>query len=477
MIRSMKWRLILGLLLGWTVIYAVGAGVVYLNTVARMYEKFDSDLMQRAESIESMVRYDVEDRALDIEWEETGLTSPPGHEEGRDYCKLMESESGKVWHLSGGLKGSGPPKNREFEGKIYPVTLQGGAQARCVEFWFYPEMEIRDAEDEAGDGGAGRKELLLFVAKRDSVAQNGDKLKEELLTFWVLSVACGGVMIYLVVGLNLKPLGELGCEIEKLDEHDLSERVALLNTTSELEPVINEINSLLERVEAAFRRERVMTSNVAHELRTPVAGLLSSLEVILSGEREVEEYKASGEECLKIATRMHWLVNNLMSLSRLEAGQVKVRREVVELENELRLRWRPFVKMGLAKKLRLVWEIEKGFRLETDVDYLRVVVRNLFDNAVSYVPEGGTIRITANAREGIVIGNDVVGLDQETVYRVFDPFWRSSEEREGERSHVGLGLSLSKKVVELLGGQISAHLSEDRKWFEVRVGLGVESFD
>jgi two-component system heavy metal sensor histidine kinase CusS len=238
-----------------------------------------------------------------------------------------------------------------------------------------------------------------------------------------------------------------------------------------LEPVTRELNHLLERVEKALLRERTLTSNVAHELRTPIAGLLSTLEVTLNRLRPAAEYKESAEECFEIAKRMNWLVNNLLSIARIEAGNVQLQNEVVSVETVLTEWWKPFETRAGERGLRVDWRIDPGAIMETDPEFLRVVVTNLFDNAVSYTEEGGTIRIEADSTGTVSVSNHAGALNAEVIQHAFEPFWRNTEARDGAVAHAGLGLNLCRQIIELLGGRISARIQEPERLFVVRLEM------
>jgi signal transduction histidine kinase len=172
-----------------------------------------------------------------------------------------------------------------------------------------------------------------------------------------------------------------------------------------------------------------------------------------------------------MAKRLHWLVNNLLSITRIEAGNVRLQRRPLALREALLEWWRPFASRAEECGLRVEWAIEPGATLTTDPEFLRVVVTNLFDNAVSYTPAAGTIRIEAGAQGNICVANKAVDLSAAVLERVFDPFWRNSAAREGEGAHAGLGLSLCKKITELLGGRISARVKESESVFVVHLEM------
>jgi two-component system heavy metal sensor histidine kinase CusS len=243
----------------------------------------------------------------------------------------------------------------------------------------------------------------------------------------------------------------------------------LADQPTELEPVIRELNGLLERIEKTLLRERTLTSNVAHELRTPISGLLCTLEVTLNRLRSPQEYYESATECFEIAKRLNWLVNNLLSVARIETGNVPLQMDELTLGDSLMEWWRPFAARASERGLRVDWAIDRSATITTDTEFFRVIITNLFDNAVSYAPEGGMVRVEAHSDGGLSVTNNAVALTDDMVQHVFDPFWRRSESRDGEVAHAGLGLSLSRKIMDLLGGRISAQIKQPGNWFVVRL--------
>jgi signal transduction histidine kinase len=193
--------------------------------------------------------------------------------------------------------------------------------------------------------------------------------------------------------------------------------------------------------------------------------------VTLARLRSPEEYRESTEECFEIAKRMHWLVLNLLSVARIEAKNIQLLNRPLDLKRALIEWWEPFSSRVSARRIQVHWDVPPTAGVETDPEYLRIVVSNLFDNAASYTPDGGSIRITVAPEGRISVANQTPDLKSETEKHVFDPFWRHSPSREDSDLHAGLGLSLCRRIMELLGGRISAEVQESKKMFEVRLEM------
>jgi signal transduction histidine kinase len=478
--RSLRWKLVVGILSGITLLLAAGGTAAYLAVRERLYAEFDRGLVQRTVLLASMIEHDA--GGIKIEWLENG-NSPPGHQPGLDFFSVWTKERSEALAASPDLeKGSLPRFGGSFaHPELREAVLPGSRPARCAGIEFDARRGLRHEEGGeekgseilAGDAAAPATSIVqVVIAKLDTVAPTLAAIRRPLIGLWAGCTIVGGAIIWLVVRRNLRPLDQLQAQIGNLKEGASGQRIALPEQPAELEPVTRELNHLLERVEKALVRERTLTSNVAHELRTPIAGLLSTLEVTLNRLRPAAEYKESAEECFEIAKRMNWLVNNLLSLARIEAGNVQLQHQEVRIETVLTEWWKPFETRAGERGLRIDWRIEPGARMETDPEFLRVVVTNLFDNAVSYAAEGGTIRVEANPAGTVSVANQAAALNAEGIQHAFDPFWRNTGSRDGPVAHAGLGLNLCKQIVELLGGRISARIQEPESWFVVRLEMG-----
>jgi signal transduction histidine kinase len=478
MLHSLRWKLVIGILSGITLLLGAGGTVAYFAIKKRLYSDFDQSLIQRTLLLASMIERDAGE--IKIEWLENG-NSPPGHQAGIDYFSVWAKGRTEALAASPDLeKGSLPRFGGSFaHPELRNVMLPGDRPARCAGIEFdvgqgLRNDDAREEEPETTTSDAAARDAVIIqvvIAKLDTVVPMLSAIRQPLIGLWVGCTVLGGVIIWLVVRQGLRSLDQLKAQIGSLEECASGQRIVLPRQPAELEPVTRELNRLLERVENALLRERTLTSNVAHELRTPIAGLLSTLEVTLNRLRSPEEYRESSEECFEIAKRMNWLVNNLLSIARIEAGNVQLQNQEVKIETVLTEWWKPFDGRAEQRGLRVDWKIEPGAKIETDAEFLRVVVTNLFDNAVSYAPQGGTIRIEASSEGILSVANQAVALNAEIIEHAFDPFWRNPRSRDQQVTHAGLGLNLCKQIVELLGGRISARIQQADGLFVVRLEM------
>jgi signal transduction histidine kinase len=156
--------------------------------------------------------------------------------------------------------------------------------------------------------------------------------------------------------------------------------------------------------------------------------------------------------------RMQTMVGNLLLLARADAGQLPVERQRVNLASLMKESWLIFEHRADVRQLQVHWDVSDPCDAITDPDKLRIVIQNLFDNAVSYAGEGGNIRVVATARNEellVEIANTGCHVGDEDVPHLFERFWRGDQERSETQVHCGLGLSLSQRLMALLGGCIT----------------------
>jgi two-component system OmpR family sensor kinase len=222
--------------------------------------------------------------------------------------------------------------------------------------------------------------------------------------------------------------------------------------------VVDRLNEMLVRLEAAFGREKTFTADIAHELRTPLAGLTTALEVCASQQRSPQEYEQVVARCLKVTRTMRLMVENLLMLARVDAKQVRAAGDPLEISPLLSDAWKDFAALAERRGLKTQWFCSDSLAVTSDRGLLMVVFRNLFDNAARYAGEGGHINIAAalHDREVVIsVENSGSQVGAEDTEKVFDRFWRGDAARTSAGEHCGLGLALCKRIMSVLGGSIA----------------------
>ncbi len=462
MIRSIRRRLLAGTVAGTLAVVLIAGAIVYGVTRGVLRQTFDDALVAKARSLASIV--ECEDDQYEFEIDERTLPEF-NRTDNPEYFEIRQA--------------SGPVIARSR-------SLQGGTLAPPPH-----ASPLVTADLTLPDGRRGRAAWVETVARTDSrpsaappiqvvVARDTADLEHRLaaLTRWLVVIAAAvlalvALLLRWVVSGGLAPLDRLASQIAALDADNLSTRITLPDAPTELAPVVDVCNQLLTRLEGVVNRERSFASDVAHELRTPLAGIRSLLEVAASRDRDPAAYRTAISECVGIAVQMQGMTDNLLALARLEREEIRIRPAPVELDGVLQDAWKPLESGASERNVRVEWATDPALVVATDRDMLRQVVFNVLENAVTYVDTGGQIRITTAAENGAArlhVANTGSRVARPDADRVFDRFWRGDGARSGQGLHVGLGLPLARRLTRALGGRIDA-ASEAGGLFEVTLHI------
>lgn len=452
MTRSLQTRLLVGMIGGMLLLLTAFSFTLYAVISRALVNRFDAALLSTAQMLAASVEVDGNDIELELEAQQIALLNDPERPmfyqiwrpDGQIIAKSPALGTNDLAHLECS------PDEPAFEAS----RRRNGRPERSVALKFMPGFD-----DEAGSQPGGDR-ILSLVVTRDA----GDLRAELSFLRWLLlltSIAVVTVSILIsaiVVRRGLVPLNTIAGEIGAITEEDLSARIGDADVPTEIMPIRDKLNTLLSRLEAAFDRERRFTADVAHELRTPLAGMRSAMEVTLARERDIPEYESALRDCLTIVASMQTMVENLLMIARLEAGQVSFRAEQILLAELVNVCWRPFAQN--AERHRITFEncIQKGMAVHSDVENLSMVLSNVLGNAAEYTDHAGRIRVTGNRTNHcaeVAVANTGCSLTAEHVLQVFDCFWRADPSRKDAGVHCGLGLALVQRIVKALGGTTS----------------------
>jgi heavy metal sensor kinase len=282
------------------------------------------------------------------------------------------------------------------------------------------------------------------------------------LAFWL--VIAGAAVLGLglaggwwVASRAIRPIEDISATAAKIAAGDLSQRISLTDTENELGHLAGVLNSTFARLESAFNNQARFTSDASHELRTPVSTILLQTQTALSRERPSSEYQETLEACQRAAQRMRQLIESLLALARLDAGQELLRRDECDLSAIVGRSIELIRPLATCRGITIQIALSKAL-CRGDATRLAQVSDNLLSNAVDYNQEGGEIRISTENAQGIVtliVTNTGAGIAAEDLPHIFERFYRADKVRTGKGGHSGLGLAITKAIVQAHGGDIS----------------------
>ena len=253
---------------------------------------------------------------------------------------------------------------------------------------------------------------------------------------------------------RIRPIEDISATAVKISAGDLSQRINVAETESELGQLAAVLNSTFARLEAAFAQQKQFASDAAHELRTPVSVMLTQTQTALNRERSAPEYRETVEACQRAAQRMRRLIESLLELARLDAGQEQMKRLRFDLSQTA---W------DCVELVRPLAD-ERGVKIHCDLPPVEVtgdaerlaqVVTNLLTNAIQYNRANGEVRISVKLQGSMIlltVSDTGPGISSEDLPHVFERFYRADQSRSSGQT--GLGLAISKAIVEAHGGTI-----------------------
>ena len=263
---------------------------------------------------------------------------------------------------------------------------------------------------------------------------------------------------WLIAKKSLAPIDRINKEAQKITALSLNTRLKPSYTGDELDELINTINLMLNRLDNSFQKLVQFTSDVSHELRTPIATLKAGIEVALAEKMTVEEYNQLLERFLCQFERISRLIENLMVLLRSDAGSKVLNTRTFSLSTTLKELCNTFSLVAEAKNVQIKINEMADVRINGDEILLQRVFSNFLDNAIKYTPPDGNVYVSLknNSDNVLVIIRDTgIGIPEDQHEKIFDRFFRVDPSRSRNTGGAGLGLSISKNIVELHNGKIA----------------------
>jgi heavy metal sensor kinase len=298
--------------------------------------------------------------------------------------------------------------------------------------------DLANLEDQTQQALTALRQRLLGVA---------------LATF-VLAVVGGMVL----VPMGLRPLSRLGDALSRVSEKSFDLDLDRRNLPAELQPIVERLDQTLQSLRQAFAREKQAAADISHELRTPLAALLTTLEVALRRPRSAEEYRELLAECKTSGQQMNLLVERLLALARLDAGVDALHVQEVDVAHLTQECTNLVKPLAEAKGLRVGVHGQQPTSLRTDPAKLREVLVNLLHNAIEYNRPHGSIDVHFERHNGTLeleVRDTGIGIAPAARDHLFQRFWRADPSRQADTPHAGLGLSIVKGYVDLMGGGIA----------------------
>jgi two-component system heavy metal sensor histidine kinase CusS len=459
MILSIRYRLTLWNTLALAVVLCGFSGLVYFMLAHALYKGIDRSLLAEFQELENDPYLAKEPEKRLRYW----IDELKEHE--NIYCVVYDAD-GRVRLRTPQLAADHVPAMPALQERFgfLDVTLSGIGRQRLLS----SRLQL------------GKEALTVVLL---TPVEEADRALLQLVM--VLAVA-GPVALVVAGGLGyclarkgLAPVEQLHRMTQEITVERLDRRLPVANADDELGRLTQTINAMIGRLERSFAEIRRFTADASHELRTPLTAIRTETEVALRRELSTSEYQHLLGSILEECDRLTRLTDQLLTLSREDAGsahQTRAPVDLTDLVSEVVETMRPSAEV---KSLHVEINGNGPIRIRGDEARLRQVFYNLLDNAIKYTPDGGRIEIHLGRHDKMALvtcRDNGIGIPAEHLPRVFDRFYRVDKARSRDQGGTGLGLSIARSIVVAHGGQIEI-ASADGEGTICTVLLPAESAD
>jgi len=353
---------------------------------------------------------------------------------------------------------SGAPKDGSFDpAEVPPLPAESHAE-------FYRKLDLSNGKTlidaalnfkSAGNPGY----LVEFGELLDPVEAMLDRLFLQLALGLPLAVGIITVGGFLLVRRALAPVEQITRAAESITLHNLSERLPVARTGDELERLSTALNRMIARLDDAFKNSKRFVADASHELRTPLTILRGELETLAETPHLNPELSERVASLLEEAIHLSKIVEQLLTLSRLDAGEAQSDWAALDLADLAKTTAEQMSLLAEDKDISLVCEAGQPVPVEGDRVRLKQVVVNLLDNAIKYTPQKGAIKLSVHAvnRDAVLeVEDNGVGIARQALPHVFDRFYRADQSSSADGKGTGLGLSIVKAICIAHSAEVEA---------------------
>lgn len=428
----------------------LGLGILFLIATERHFMALDRIALQEKQHlIEEILRN--AHSAQDARWR---LGEALGYHHG--LYVLVEGSQGEAVFQSQGFvpDAEGTPAGPAVDKEPFGTWKRGGSIFHTLRFEATPAYSPVTLR-------------VLIATDTDHHAQFLQDLRRDLAIYVAVAIVVCGFLSWLAARQGLAPLREMRSRAAAVTSQKLSERMPVQAVPVEMADLAQELNRMLDRLQEDFQRLTDFSSDLAHELRTPISNLLTQTQVALATKRDAATYRdilASNAEEFQRLARM---VADMLFLAKTERGVDLPHKEQFSARQDAMALLEFYEAVAEEKCIRL--RLEGDGDVEGDRLMFRRAASNLLSNALRHTPEAGTITVRiADTVQSTVVSVENTGsdIDAKMLPRLFDRFYRADPARaHPDAEGSGLGLAITRAIAEAHGGHVTVTSSNGRTCF------------
>ncbi len=447
---SIRFRLTVwyaGVLAGILILFSIA---IYAGLNHFLRRNLRESVVKDAQEVGSIVRENANERDESVIGREIGEHFSP---ESNDRAIRVLGPDGSQIYLSG-------------PGQAFPAWNGPSLRDQPSDLTYHPaggqEVFIRTQAVQADSG----KKYSVQVAA--SLAPTNEILRDLLAVLAVALLLATGIAVtggFFLIRSSLRPLDNMAVRAQKITSRSLHERMPVSDTGDELQQLSISLNRMIERLEEAFHHISRFSADASHELRTPLTIMRGELESAVQNAKIDPEVREVLGNVLEEAVRLSKIVDQLLAMSRLDAGEAFLEISHSDFSELVRTTVEYMRLLADEKKLVLKVEAAEPVHVEGDPSRLQQVVVNLLDNAIKYTPEGGSVSVSVRAETDkavLTVTDTGIGISEGSQAHIFERFYRTDKARSRQMGGTGLGLSIVKSIGAAHGGRVSVQSTEGR---------------
>ena len=411
------------------------------STASRIEEVYASSHTLRDPQVEAVAKYAeslnsgvgvaiIDNASGKTVYDSSAVTIDDG--KAIDTSKGGSSSSSSGSDSSGTARTLAPPATASQQ--FTSATIEyGGVAVGSVRIWVYGSEALLTQADE--EFSSNSYQAMVFAT--------------------VLAIVLASCIGFLFARALVRPINKMASTARAIKEGDLTARTGIQGE-DEIARLGMTFDQMADSIERDRKLERRLTTDVAHELRTPLMAIQSTVEAMVDGVFEPNEERL--ETVNSEVQRLSRLVDAILKLSRLENRSTPMKKELLDVGDLISGIISTHEAYVNDSGLKLVYEVERDVIVRGDSDMIRQATANLISNAVRYTPEGGTITVSVSSDGGmcaIAVRDTGIGLSPDEAKMVFSRFWRADAGRTRERGGLGIGLSVVKEIVDRHNGRVT----------------------
>jgi len=454
---SIRRRLLIGVLVTQALLTLGLALIAVLLTQRQLRISFDAALHGRAMSISALVRYSEETKPT-LEFDKE-MVPPPLERKHPDLYRVIDSNGRLLASSSNWPAGLDPVPGRGRAAGHWETKLNGELY-RGIRLVNVPVLDREGAQN------ANDSLTVLYAASTVELQEAIWRAGALFVAASILLLGCAAAVAVWSIRRGLAPLAQLATSASQVSPSNWELRAPPESVdTEELAPLTHAMTTMLAKLEQAFTSQREFLADAAHELKTPVAILKSTLQSLAQRPRKEEEYREGIEAALEDTTRMEKLVHSMLRLARAEqwaSGSLRRDLEEIDLISTCEISIANLRPVADARGIQVQLCREAEPKLSADAADLELVWGNLLDNAIRYSPAESTVRMTIGRTSQwaeVAVSDKGPGIPGDQLERIFDRFHRADSSRARSTGGYGLGLAIAKAIVEAYGGSITVETS------------------